>query len=149
MEQMAIQSAKAINADICAVDILESDNKAAVIEINLSPGLEGITEATNKNIAAKIAKFLAGQTEKRKEGKTSTDYTKIMQDLDISKAESQEIITQLNIKAGIIKLPDMVTKITGFTPDDEVIMTIGKDNLELKKHKIEKGETKKKKKRRR
>lgn len=136
VEQMAIQSAKAINADICAVDILESKNKAVVIEVNLSPGLAGITEATNKNVAQKIAKFLADQTKKRHEDKKGDEVNQMMENLDIEKVENQEIITNLNIKAGIIKLPEMVTKITGFTPDDEISMNLSKGHLELKKHEI-------------
>lgn len=147
VEQMAIHSAKAINADLCAVDILESGNKAAVIEVNLSPGLKGITEATNKNVAAKIAKFLAKQAENREVGEKSTNYNNIMKDLDASKLRDQEIITTLNIKAGIIKLPGIVTKITGFTTDDEISMMLNRGSLELKKHEIEKGEVKKKRRR--
>ena len=145
LEQMAIQSAKAVKADICAVDILESKDKSVVIEVNLSPGLQGIQAATKKNVADKIAKFLAKETEKSKEGKTSTDYDQMMKELDISKVENQEIITNLNIKAGIIKLPDIATKITRFTPDDEVSMILNQGFLEIKKHEIEKEETKKKK----
>ena len=143
LEQMAIQSAKAVKADICAVDILESKGKSVVIEVNLSPGLEGIQEATKKNVSAKIAKFLAKKTEESKEGKTSTGYEQLMKDLDISKVENQEIITNLNIKAGIIKLPDIVTKITKFTPDDEVTIVLNQGRLEIKKHEIEKEEKKK------
>lgn len=146
LEQMAVQSAKAINADVCAVDILETKSKSVVIEANLSPGLAGITAATKKNVAAKIAKFLAQQTEKQKEGKKTVDYAKMMKDLDISKVEGQEIITNLNIKAGIIKLPDMVTKITKFSPDDEVSIVVNKGHLEIKKHEIKEEEEKKKKK---
>lgn len=146
LEQMAIKSAKAIGADICAVDILESKSKSTVIEVNLSPGLEGVTKATGKNVADKIAKFLAQQTEKLKEGKKVTDYTKMMKDLDISKAESQEIITNLNIKAGIIKLPEMVTKITKLSPDDEVSMRLSEGSLEIKKHEIKWEERKKREK---
>lgn len=148
-EQMAIQSAKAINADICAVDILESKNKSAVIEVNLSPGLSGITETTKKNVAEKIAKFLAKQTKIHKEGKKTVDYEKMMKELDVSKAERQEIITNLNIKAGIIKLPEMVTKITGFSPNEEVSMSVNQGHLEIKQHEIKKEEEEGKKKKKR
>jgi len=138
LEQMAVQSAKAINADVCAVDILETKDKSVVIEVNLSPGLAGIEKATNKNVADKIAKFLYEKTIENSKGKNNTDYKRMMTDLDISKAGEQEIITNLNIKAGIIKLPDLATKITGFTPDDEVSMILNNGKLEIKKHIIKK-----------
>lgn len=144
LEQMAIKSAKAINADLCAVDILETKNKAVVIEINLSPGLRGITEATKKNVAAKIAKFLFDKTKEFKESKKSGAYKEVMKGLD-KELEKKEVITNLNIKAGIIKLPEMVTKMTGFTSDDEVSMLMDKDHLEIKRHEIKKEEKKKKK----
>jgi len=145
LTQMAIKSAKAIGAGICAVDILETKEKSVVIEANLSPGLEGITKATNKNIAEKIAKFLAKQTAEHGEGKKTNDYAEMMKDLDITKAEGQEILTNLNIKAGIIKLPEMVTKITQLSPDDEVSMKLSEGHIEIKRHEIEEEEKKKKK----
>lgn len=144
LEQMAVQSAKALNSDLCAVDILETKNKAVVIEINLSPGLSGITEATKKNVAAKIAKFLFDKTNEFQESKKKGAYKEVMKDLDIEKIEKKEIITNLNIKAGIIKLPEIVTKVTGFSSDDEVSMFISKDRLEIKKPEIKKEEEVKK-----
>ena len=138
--QIAIRSAKAIGADICAVDLLEGV-KTVVIEINLSPGLKGITEATKKNVARKIAKFLAEQTKLFNESKKSTGYGKIMKELEITTKndKTKEILTNLNIKEGIIKLPRIITDITKFTPDDEIALIVKKGQLVIKKHEIEKG----------
>ena len=57
-ELLAIRAAKVIGADICAVDILMGHKGPMVLEINLSPGLQGITKYTKINVAEKIAKFL-------------------------------------------------------------------------------------------
>ncbi len=141
-EQMAIQSAKAIRSDVCGVDILETKGKSAVIEVNLSPGLKGIEKATKKDVAEKIAKFLSERTQEYTNEKKGTDYNKMMQDLDIGKGDSQEVITNLNIKAGIIKLPGIVTKITQFRPDSEVEMSINKGWLEIRDHSVRKKEKK-------
>lgn len=134
-EQIAIRAAKAIGADICAVDILEA-GKPMVIEVNLSPGLKGIMNATKENIAKKVADFLAKKTQEFIENKKTKGYDKLIKEELIE--GKQEILTNLNIKEGIIKLPKLITKITKFNSDDEVIITMDKGNLEIKKYKIQK-----------
>jgi len=64
--KMAVRSAEAIEADICAVDLLQRENQHLVIEVNVSPGIQGLTKATNKDIAGEIAKFLFEQTKEWK-----------------------------------------------------------------------------------
>ena len=60
---IAIKSARAINAEICAIDILEKEDKPVVIEVNVSPGIQGLTKATGKDIAGDIAKYLFKKSE--------------------------------------------------------------------------------------
>jgi ribosomal protein S6--L-glutamate ligase len=43
---------------MCGVDLLRSQNGPMVMEVNSSPGLEGIEKATGKNIAGMIFEFL-------------------------------------------------------------------------------------------
>ncbi|MFQ5475155.1 MAG: RimK family alpha-L-glutamate ligase [Candidatus Nanoarchaeia archaeon] len=57
-KQIAIKTARVIGAEICAVDILESVKGPLVIEVNLSPGLQGISKATDLNVAEAIGKYL-------------------------------------------------------------------------------------------
>lgn len=64
-ENLAINSAYAIGADICGVDILNSENPS-VIEINLSPCLEGLEDITEVNLPKEIAKILFLKTKKFK-----------------------------------------------------------------------------------
>jgi len=43
---------------VCGVDLLQSSRGPLVLEVNSSPGLEGIEQATNHNIAREIIKFI-------------------------------------------------------------------------------------------
>lgn len=54
----AIRSAKSMGLNVCGVDMLRSNHGPVVMEVNSSPGLEGIEKATNMDIAAKIIEFL-------------------------------------------------------------------------------------------
>jgi len=137
-EQIAVKSAKAIGAEICAVDILDRGGKPQVIEVNLSPGLEGITKTTNKNIAKEIAKYLASRTKETIESTQSNTVNDMLKEIEMSSKHSKkkELTTTLDIKAGIIRLPKIVTDITQFVDDDDVIIEAEKDKINIKKHKI-------------
>lgn len=54
----AIRSAKAMGLRIAGVDLLRSNHGPVVMEVNSSPGLEGIEKATNIDIADKIIEFI-------------------------------------------------------------------------------------------
>ena len=43
---------------ICGVDLLQSKNGPLIVEVNSSPGLEGIEAATGKNIAKNIIRYV-------------------------------------------------------------------------------------------
>lgn len=57
-EIAAIKAASALKLGIAGVDMLQSDRGPLIIEVNSSPGLEGIEAATGKDIAAQIIKFV-------------------------------------------------------------------------------------------
>jgi ribosomal protein S6--L-glutamate ligase len=65
-KKIAIQTAQAVGADVCGVDMLESSRGPLVIEVNLSPGLQGITKTTGVDVADEIAKFLYDKTKEFK-----------------------------------------------------------------------------------
>ena len=50
-ERIALRAAAAAGLQIAGVDILESSSGPMVIEVNASPGFEGLEEATKKNVA--------------------------------------------------------------------------------------------------
>lgn len=54
----AIRAAKAMGLRVAGVDILRSNHGPVVMEVNSSPGLEGIEEATGINVAGKIIQFI-------------------------------------------------------------------------------------------
>lgn len=54
----AIHAAKVIGLNIAGVDLLRSNRGPLVMEVNSSPGLEGIEKATKKNVAEIIIKFI-------------------------------------------------------------------------------------------
>lgn len=54
----AIRAAKIMGLHVAGVDLLRSDRGPLVMEVNSSPGLEGIEKATGKNVAGLIVKFI-------------------------------------------------------------------------------------------
>ncbi len=54
----AVRSAKAMGLRVCGVDMLRSNHGPVVMEVNSSPGLEGIEEATDIDVAGRIIKYI-------------------------------------------------------------------------------------------
>lgn len=54
----AVRAAKAMGLNVAGVDILRSNHGPVVMEVNSSPGLEGIERATEVDVAGKIIEFL-------------------------------------------------------------------------------------------
>lgn len=52
--EAALKSAKVFGLGIAGVDLLRSANGPKVLEVNSSPGFQGIEEATGKNIAGHL-----------------------------------------------------------------------------------------------
>ncbi|MEP2667796.1 MAG: 30S ribosomal protein S6--L-glutamate ligase [Cyclobacteriaceae bacterium] len=57
-ENTAIKSARAMGLGVAGVDMLQSSKGPLVLEVNSSPGLEGIEGATNKDIAREIIRYI-------------------------------------------------------------------------------------------
>lgn len=66
----AVNAAKVMGLNFCGVDILQSSNGPMVMEVNSSPGLEGIETATGKDVASMVIEFIV------KNSKTSSNRTK-------------------------------------------------------------------------
>jgi len=54
----ATRAARTLGLNVCGVDLLRSNHGPVVMEVNSSPGLEGIEKATDLDIAGKIIEFL-------------------------------------------------------------------------------------------
>ena len=59
--RVAVQSAQIMGLRVAGVDMLESDRGPLVMEVNSSPGLEGIETATGLDIAGAIVDYIASQ----------------------------------------------------------------------------------------
>jgi ribosomal protein S6--L-glutamate ligase len=54
----AVRAAKIMGLNACGVDMLRSNHGPVVMEVNSSPGLEGVERATGKDVAGAIIGFL-------------------------------------------------------------------------------------------
>ncbi len=54
----AIKAAQVVGLNVCGVDLLRSSRGPLVMEVNSSPGLQGIEEATQKDVASMIIEFI-------------------------------------------------------------------------------------------
>ncbi len=54
----AVRAAKIMGLNVAGVDLLRSNHGTVVLEVNSSPGLEGIEKATEKNVAGMIVDFI-------------------------------------------------------------------------------------------
>ncbi len=57
-ENAAIKAAKAMSLGVAGVDMLQSSRGPLILEVNSSPGLEGIEAATGKDIAKTIIRYI-------------------------------------------------------------------------------------------
>ena len=65
----AVRAAQRMGLNVSGVDILRSNHGPVVLEVNSSPGLEGIEAATGQDVAGQIIKFIERNA---KHGKTKT-----------------------------------------------------------------------------
>jgi ribosomal protein S6--L-glutamate ligase len=56
--EAAIRAAKVLGLQVAGVDIMESNQGPMIIEVNSSPGFEGIEKATGINVAETIIKHV-------------------------------------------------------------------------------------------
>ena len=54
----AVRAAKIMGLNVCGVDLLRANHGPVVMEVNSSPGLEGIEKATGKDIAGNVIAFI-------------------------------------------------------------------------------------------
>lgn len=65
----AVRAARTMGLNVCGVDMLRSNHGPVVMEVNSSPGLEGVEKATGIDVAGRIIEDLE---KKAKPGKTKT-----------------------------------------------------------------------------
>ena len=57
-ENAALKAARVMGLGICGVDLLQSNKGPLILEVNSSPGFEGIETATGKDIAKSIIRYV-------------------------------------------------------------------------------------------
>lgn len=60
-ERTAVRSAQIMGLRVAGVDMLEGDEGPLVMEVNSSPGLQGIEQATNLDVAGAVIDYIADQ----------------------------------------------------------------------------------------
>ena len=130
-EAVAVKTAKALGCGICGVDLLLSSMGPKVIEVNLSPSLQGITAATKVDIADKIAKYLFEKTKEIVEKNTNSQTKEVLQNHGISDVETKNIISKLDFRANRILLPDLISKISKFNDTDEYVIKVDNGKIEI------------------
>ena len=53
-----MKASRALKLPVCGVDMLQSERGPLLLEVNSTPGLEGIESATGKNIAKSIITYI-------------------------------------------------------------------------------------------
>jgi ribosomal protein S6--L-glutamate ligase len=64
-EAIAVKAAQAMGLGVAGVDLLPSDSGLLVMEVNSSPGLEGIQKSTGIDVSGAIVEYLEKQVEAR------------------------------------------------------------------------------------
>lgn len=64
--KIAVAAAKVCGLKVCGVDIIRSNDGPKVLEVNASPGLEGVEGATGKDIAGMMIEHIEKQIAKKK-----------------------------------------------------------------------------------
>lgn len=54
----AVRAAKTMGLSVCGVDMLRANHGPVVMEVNSSPGLEGVEKATGLDVAGKIIEYI-------------------------------------------------------------------------------------------
>ena len=62
----ALRAARTMGLNVAGVDLLRSRRGALVLEVNSSPGLEGIEAATGVDVAGEVIEYLARRVRKRR-----------------------------------------------------------------------------------
>ena len=132
---VALDTAKALNVDICGVDILEGPSGPLVIEANISPGLQGLSAVSTIDIANEIARYLHYRTQKVLEGTKKEETKTVMKEIMPDEYTTHQIITGLQFRGERILLPDIVTRFTKFNDRKEYTLTLKRGKLEIEESK--------------
>ncbi len=75
----AVRAARIMGLNVAGVDLLRSDHGPVVMEVNSSPGLEGIESSTEKDVAGMVIEFI----ENRQTGKDENERQRMTKATDL------------------------------------------------------------------
>lgn len=131
-KKTALLAARAMGAEICGVDMLESARGYKVIEVNISPGLQGITKATGVKVADHIAKYLFERTKEFKKELEAKGKKEVLHEIAPHK-DLKEVMGKADFRGARILLPEVATTLSKLTEDDEISIRIGKGRIEVER----------------
>lgn len=134
-KQLCVKAARAVGADMAGVDLLLSHRGPLFLEVNLSPGMQGVVSTTKVDVPDKIASFLYEQTLKRKEiigKKKSEQIMKVLEDDE----QEQEVITALEFKGNKILIPQLIAKLTQFNENADYKFLAKREYLEISRFEV-------------
>lgn len=132
-KRIALKSAKALGAEICGVDILLTHKGPMVLELNLSPGLQGITQCTGIDVADKIAKYLFKQTKAKLGSSQKENADKVLSVIDKADKKEESVITSVDFRGSRVLLPEIVSKIAKFKEDNDYEFVVKSGEIHIKK----------------
>ena len=111
-EEAAVRAAQIMGLRVCGVDMLEGKDGPQIMEVNSSPGLEGIEGATGLDIAGEIIDYIEDQVK--------FPEIDIRQRLTVSRGYS---VADIHIPEGS-KFVGQSLKHTGLREQDVVVLTL-------------------------
>jgi ribosomal protein S6--L-glutamate ligase len=111
-EKAAVRAAQIMGLKICGVDMLEGKDGPQIMEINSSPGLEGIEGATGLDIAGEVIDFIFDQA--------NLPEIDIRQRLTVSQSYG---VSDISIPEGSIFIGQTIDQ-TGLREEDVVVLTL-------------------------
>lgn len=124
-ERVAVRAAQIMGLSVAGVDMLESKKGPQVLEVNSSPGLEGIEGATGVDVAGAIIEYLEVQS--------TFPEIDLRQRLTLDKGYG---VAELNIlKNSDLKNQSIIE--AGFRDQDIVVMSIKRENVTISNPKPE------------
>lgn len=66
--ELAVAAAKALELDLCGVDLLEGERGTVVCEANPTPGFKQVEQATGKDVASEIVRYVASLGQNKNPG---------------------------------------------------------------------------------
>lgn len=127
--KIALDTAQALGADICGVDILESPLGPLVVEANISPGLQGLQKVSTLNVADEIAKFFHRKTEEVLGADKKKSMDKVMKEIDAANGKEQHLVSHLQFRGDKIILPEIVGIVSKFNDRSEYSIKVRKGRV--------------------